>query len=133
MSSDMPLFSSGAYVLHSGERSKWKICCEALTDGDLQTLGSLLRDRLPPFSSVEGVPTGGLRFAEVMRQWQTGRSEDPLLICDDVYSTGDSLEAHRAGRWAIGAALFARRKVTQPWIMPLFSLMDDRYQNDLLF
>jgi adenine/guanine phosphoribosyltransferase-like PRPP-binding protein len=46
---------------------------------------------------------------------------DRLLIVDDVWTTGGSMEEHRAGRDAIGAVLFARGPVAD-WVTPLFTL-----------
>lgn len=113
------LFQAGDFTLHSGERSRWKIDCEALSEGEIRLLAALLIDLLPAFGAVEGIPRGGLRLAAALAPYATG---GPLLIVDDVYTTGGSLEAHRAGREAIGAVLFARRPVTQSWIFPLFTL-----------
>lgn len=116
------LFQTGVFALHSGERSSFKIDCDALTDGELTTLAGLLVPRLPPYYAVEGVPRGGLRLAPIMREHRSGNPTDPVLIVDDVYTTGASMEEQRGDRWAIGAVLFARRPVTHPWIMPLWSL-----------
>jgi hypothetical protein len=118
------LFQRGNLILHSGQPSWWKIEADSLTDAELSVLAQLLAQRLPPFGRVEGVPRGGLRLAEALAPWVCG--EDRLLICDDVYTTGASMEAHRAGREAIGAVLFAREPVTQDWITPLFALTPPR-------
>lgn len=72
-----------------------------------------------PFGSVEGVPTGALQLAAELEAYQT---EGPLLIVDDVYTTGGSMEKHRDGRECIGAVVFARNPVTQDWIKPLFTM-----------
>lgn len=113
------LFRLQATTLHSGERSRWKIDCDALTDGDIATLADLIAERVGPFSAVEGVPNGGLRLAEALRRYQT--SHRPLLIVDDVLTTGASLEAQRAGREAIGAVIFARREPPS-WVSALFQM-----------
>ena len=34
----MILFQSGHFTLHSGAHTFWKVDCDALTDGDLDTL-----------------------------------------------------------------------------------------------
>jgi len=44
-----------------------------------------------------------------------------LLIVDDVCTTGASMEAHRRGRDALGAVLFARGPVPS-WVYSLFSM-----------
>jgi len=68
------------------------------------------------FGAVEGVPSGGLRFAEALRQYQ---SAGPLLIADDVLTTGASMELHRAGRDALGVVIFARGPCPA-WVAPKF-------------
>lgn len=99
------LFESGQFKLHSGDISSWRINVEALTSTDLATVASWAADRIGRFGSVEGVPTGGLRLAESLSPYAT---EGPLLIVDDVLTTGSSMEKQRAGRDAIGFVIFAR-------------------------
>ncbi len=52
------------------------------------------------------MPIGGLRLAQAMQPYVS--SSGPLLIVDDVLTTGQSMEKHRAGREAIGAVIFMR-------------------------
>lgn len=65
------LFQGGCFTLHSGQESDWIIDCNSLTDEDWQTLAHmayrLLQKTWARFGIVEGVPTGGLKFAEAMR------------------------------------------------------------------
>ena len=115
------LFQSGQFVLSSGAVSPWKIECDALTEHDVETIAAMLFPVLMPFSSVEGVPQGGLRLAEAMRVYQSA-GEGGLLIVDDVLTTGGSMERQRRGRaMAQGAVIFARQR-PQPWITPLFQM-----------
>lgn len=107
----MNLFRSGEFTLHSGIETRWKIECDALTGHDLHTLASIIARNIPPFRTVEGVPTGGLRLATMLREYETLYIGDPLLIVDDVLTTGASYEKQRAGRDAIGVVLFARGKL----------------------
>lgn len=113
------LFRLAAVTLHSGRVSDWKIDCDALDDEDLRCVATLLVRQLPAFGSVEGVPKGGLRLADAIRPFQT---TGLLLIVDDVLTTGGSMEAHRAGREAIGAVVFSRADFWKllPWVTPLF-------------
>ena len=127
----MNLFQTGFFKLHSGTASNFKIDCDALTDEDINTIALQLVQRLPKFRAVEGVPQGGLRLAEAMQKYTyTSQSDSglfveigwPLLIVDDVYTTGGSMEEYRAGRVdTIGAVIFAR-KPTPHWVTPLFRL-----------
>lgn len=119
----MNLFQLGNFTLHSGKTSRWKICCEALSPSDWEALAVMTVEELnlPPFMSVEGVPRGGLDFAHYLRpfaSWQAGR---PVLLVDDVLTTGASMEVVRAGRQAIGVVLFARGPLL-PWVKALFRL-----------
>lgn len=117
------LFRLGEVTLSSGQQSDFKIDCDALTDADLQCIAKLLASRLPPYNEVFGVPAGGLRLAAAMRKFgQEG--EYPLLIVDDVLTTGASMECKRADRNAVGAVIFARGPVPS-WITPLFTMTSE--------
>lgn len=87
-----------------------------MTDPDWECLAWLLKEKLPAFGAVEGVPRGGLKLAAELRKYATS---GPLLIVDDVLPSGGSMERHRNGRDAIGAVVFARKSVPS-WIVPLF-------------
>lgn len=115
------LFVAQQQRLHSGIVSNWKIECDSLTDGDIALLARLMAERIGQFSAVEGVPRGGLRIANELRRyaWSYG----PLVIVDDVCTTGNSLETQRAGREAIGFVIFARGP-TPSWARALFTLDD---------
>lgn len=124
----MSLFQRGKFTLHSGQVSNYKIDADFLTDEDIETIALMLKDRLPPFGAVEGVPSGGLRLAAVMQHFVTPFSQRQgvrgargLLIVDDVFTTGTSMEEYRAGRDTLGAVIFARA-ATPEWIKPLFRL-----------
>ncbi len=113
-----PLFEAGYFRLHSGEETTWRINCEVLSDDDVRTLAAIIASHCT-FGSVEGVPTGGLRLAEALRPLAT---TGPLLIVDDVLTTGSSMEEHRAGRDAIGYVIFDRSGgCRQPWVRALWS------------
>ena len=124
MSEKLNLFKTGFVRLHSGQQSSFKIDCDALSDEDISSIALQLTIRLPMFYEVEGVPQGGLRLAKAMEKFivpfQPIRS-DKLLIVDDVFTTGASMEEHRANRRAIGAVIFARTN-TPDWITPLFRM-----------
>jgi orotate phosphoribosyltransferase len=123
------LFQHGKFVLHSGEYSSYKIECDALTISDWFTVARLVRQRVPPFRTVEGVPRGGSPLARALREFRTVNGG--LLIVDDVWTTGGSMEAHRAGREACGAVLFAR-STPAPWVVPVFLLSPDPHNFTVL-
>lgn len=86
----MSLLQLGNYVAASGKTLKWKIECDALTDDDWRCLAAMARDIVKPFSSVWGVPRGGVRFAQFLREHVTLGAENVLLV-DDVLTTGGSI------------------------------------------
>jgi hypothetical protein len=112
--------------LHSGGVSDYKIECDALTTSDWYALAHIIKARLPGFRSVEGVPRGGLQLQEFLVPFATGDELDPLLIVDDVLTSGRSMEDHRAGRCAIGAVVFARGPAPE-WVYALFTLNESRH------
>lgn len=124
----MNLFQKGDYRLASGERSWFKIDCDALTTADLTVLAELLSERVEPFSNVYGVPTGGLRLASLMREYVT-EGVDSVLVVDDVWTTGGTIRAFekavlRAHDWKKTsqlAVLFARTPVPMT-VRTLFQL-----------
>ncbi len=136
----MTLFQAGDFVLASGARSSWKIECDALTRDDWEALAAIAAERLPPFGAVEGVPRGGLLFAEALRKYSRSCSVSyphpahdwcdgtplPILIAEDVVTTGGSMERFRAklnlsGQSVVGVAAFARGTCPE-WVIPLFRL-----------
>lgn len=128
----MNLFQLGNFQLHSGQTSNFKIDCDSLTDSDIETIAFLIAER-QPFGRVEGVPRGGLRLAAALEKYalpankRKGRyGAKELLIVDDVWTTGNSMEKHRAGRDANGAVIFARG-LTAWWVDPLFLMNSGDY------
>jgi pantetheine-phosphate adenylyltransferase len=112
------LFQTGHFVLASGATSGWKIECDGISPAEWDALALMASEMLPPFGSVEGVPRGGIPFADALRKYAT---QGPLLICEDVVTTGGSMERYRAGREANGVAVFARG--TPPdWVVPIFTM-----------
>ncbi len=123
----MNLFMFGDYTLNSGAKSRWKLECDALIVEDIKALAEMIRQMVGGFSSVEGVPTGGLRLAAELRRF-AGFS-GPHLIVDDVLTTGGSMERtkdqHLAthGGNVIGAVVFARGQCPH-WIKAVFQMSE---------
>lgn len=117
------LFQTGQWTLHSGQTSDFKINCDALATDDIRTIGYRLHQLIAPYRYALGVPQGGLKLAEMMNEWKTGKPEDPVLICDDVYTTGGSLSDFRehVASGAIAVVIFARTPPPE-WITPLFTM-----------
>jgi len=112
----MNLFVRGRFVAHSGGVLDWKIECDALTDADIECIAWVFSTKIGDFGSVEGIPRGGVRLAEAMRKYA---SKGPLLVADDVFTTGNSMEEQRNHRFAKGVVIFATSP-TPYWIRPLF-------------
>lgn len=116
-----PLFRYGNFTLASGATSTWKIDCDALTSEDWDALAAMAVQILPPFGYVEGVPQGGIPFANALRRYRTEGSKT-LLIAEDVVTTGGSMERFRGGRaLTIGVVVFARGRCPE-WVIPLFQM-----------
>ena len=114
----MSLFKLGDFTLYSGAKSVFKIDCDALTDEDWDTLAYLINQRCK-FSSVLGVPNGGLKLEAALQKYVT---IGPALIVDDVLTTGTSMDEARHNspyKSHIGYVVFARSKCPS-WINALF-------------
>ena len=116
------LFQTGDFTLASGQRSSWKIECDALTPADWEGLAAIAAETLHPFGEVVGVPRGGLLFAQALVKYTT---EGPLLIVDDVWTTGESMKVyaarHHPNRYWLGCVVFARN-VPDYWVRALFTM-----------
>lgn len=116
----MPLFDPNYFIGSAGDVLQWKVECDALTEEDWTALAKIAGPHLK-FGSVEGVPYGGLPFAHAMRPYIT---EGPLLIVDDVLTTGASMITQRDGREAIGLVAFQRGPYIPLWIRPIWRLSE---------
>jgi orotate phosphoribosyltransferase len=120
----MNLFEKKKWIMHSGEASDFKIECDALTYDDWDTIAYLISKHFS-FVNVVGVPLGGLALAKALKKYK--KSLGPLLIVDDVLTTGTSMEEmkdtylERYNNNIIGVVVFARGKCPN-WITPIFSM-----------
>ena len=105
---------------YSGMILPFKIDCDTLTPEDWKCLAWKVSGLVAPFGIVEGVSRGGCPLAYWLKPYKT-KSSLSLLIVDDVLSTGQSMEAQRAGRKAMGVVIFARG-LCPKWITPLFQM-----------
>ena len=113
------LFVKQDLILHSGEKSDFKIECDALTDEDLECLAYLVSKKYS-FFRVRGVPTGGERLAAKLEKYESDDAEDFLLV-DDVLTTGNSMEHCKKQILGNvnGVVIFARGNCPE-WIEPIF-------------
>lgn len=83
------LFQWGQFKSAAGLDLDWKIECDALDPDDWDCIANVAAPMLHPFSAVCGVPYGGLPLASALNRYIT--TEGPLLIVDDVWTTGKSM------------------------------------------
>lgn len=115
------LFQRGNFPLHSGQTSRFKIDCDALTLGDWKTLADLI-SRNFRFREVVGIPTGGLLLAYALEKYIEPDSSLPVLIVDDVLTTGGSIRQELARiPNSVGVVVFARGKCPER-VTPIFQL-----------
>ena len=115
--------------LHSGDRSQFKIECDALDDKDIECLAWITSTYLiGKFSEVHGVPRGGIRFAKALEKYKS--EEGAVLIVDDVYTTGNSLKEFTREYLKTSeipsppmrfVVIFARNEPPE-WIIPIFKM-----------
>ena len=118
------LFQLGQFTLHSGKESSFKIECDALTFEDWKTIAHIIGSTFS-FKEVEGIPTGGLILENLLKPYRRETGTYSLLIVDDVFTTGGSMEKHRNKRSDVhGVVLFSRvpEKMMPYWIDAIFSM-----------
>ena len=123
----MNLFQSVDFISHSGLELKWKIECDALSDPEWFTISQMIMEISVPFKEAIGIPRGGTKLGSLLNQYGTGKREDPVLLVDDVLTTGESMnEFKRKRQWRnpvkyIGWVVFARNKCPD-WVTALFQM-----------
>ena len=122
----MNLFQKVDIILNSGKPSDFKIECDALTDEDIECFAHLISKKYT-FRKVVGVPRGGVRIEDALQKYTTNNDEHPLLMVDDVLTTGGSMIRHRdmyedmGYHDIVGVVLFARGECPD-WIEPVFKM-----------
>jgi len=118
----MSLFIRQNIILHSGQKSDFKIECEALTDEDIETLAYLISKKFR-FSRVIGIVRGGMRLMLAMEQYISPEEKFPVLIVDDVLTTGGSMEdaKKKLGEPCLGVVIYARGECPY-WVYPVFQM-----------
>ena len=121
------LFKSVDFKSHSGLELKWKIECDALSDPEWFTISQMIMEISVPFKEAIGIPRGGTKLGSLLNQYGTGKRKDPILLVDDVLTTGESMKQFKTKRsWRypsdyIGWVVFARTK-TPKWVTALFQM-----------
>ena len=91
----MDLFQYGEFKSHSGLTLNWKIECDALSEKDWACLAAMIMEREKiPFCRAEGIPRGGQPLARALNKYATDIPTDRVLICDDIWTTGNSFREY---------------------------------------
>ena len=121
------LFQSVDFKSHSGLDLTWKIEMDTLSDPEWFTICRMIMEYSSPFREAIGIPRGGIKLGNLLNQYGTGKREDPVLLVDDVLTTGESMnEFKRKRQWRnpikyIGWVVFARNKCPD-WVTALFQM-----------
>ena len=110
----MSLFSLGDFTSHSGKLLHWKIECDHLTEDDWECIAFMIQER-QDFQEVIGIPKGGIPLQNALDKYKTFNMAAPLLIVDDVLTTGKSFQEFNQNR---GLAPFIVRWVVFSRIEP---------------
>ena len=134
------LFQSVDMIGHSGGKLKFKIECDALSTNEWDCLAEIIYDNEPRnFGEVVGIPRGGLPLAHALEGYATGKEEDPILIVDDVLTTGGSMNTFQSDyfrnrdprRGYFGWVVFSRIPLehsSNDWISSIFMMPHTRKQ-----
>jgi hypothetical protein len=134
------LFRKVDFQMHSGGIAHYKIECDALTDGDIETLAWIIAQKSQQMTGedrtgirdVYGVPRGGCRLANALQKHRD-RWGSIRLIVDDVLTTGASMEKAKSDLgWtdAYGVVIFARHQCPS-WVYPVFSMQYFNVRDEL--
>ncbi len=87
----MALFVDEEFTSHAGLQLGWKIEMDALYESDWRCLAKMIMEyEKRPFKEAVGIPRGGARLGQILNEYGTKDPKDPVLIVDDVYTTGTS-------------------------------------------
>ena len=122
------LFEEKDFIGHSGDPLKWKIECDALSSNEWKCISTMIMEyETRPFCSAIGIPRGGIALSRFLNEYATGNYDDPYLICDDVLTTGGSMDEFTNSYFRnrkpnyFGWVVFARNK-PQHWVKALFQM-----------
>jgi len=124
----MNIFQEVDFKSHSGLDLSWKIECDGVSKKEWKCLTEMIMDyEKRPFQSAIGIPRGGVVLGSYLNQYSTENPDDPILIVDDVLTTGGSMEEFKRERMFrnptkyIGWVVFARGFPPQ-WCRALFQM-----------
>jgi len=122
------LFQEVDFTGHSGDQLHWKIEMDVLHEREWECIARMIMEYTKPFGEVVGIPRGGLKLSSPLEKYATNDPQHPLLIVDDVLTTGGSMEhfceqyfRNREPRPYIGWVVFARAYCPS-WVKALFQM-----------
>ena len=124
----MNLFQEIDFVGHSGDNLHWKIECDALSDSDWKCLAFMISEHEPrPFQAAIGIPRGGVKLGIYLNEYSTQNPKHPYLICDDVLTTGRSMNEYKDKYFSkydcFGWVIWNRGKFENiDWVKSLFTM-----------
>ena len=112
------LFAYGNFISHAGKPLKWKIECDAISPQEWDCLAHMVMEiQKEPFRSVEGIPRGGVPFANALSKYATGDESHQPMIVDDIFTTGKSFTDYmkenypdKVSAYGYRWVVFARKK-----------------------
>ena len=85
------LFQQSNFKSHAGLDLTWKIECDAISDAEWECFAKMISEiETRQFSKVIGIPRGGVKLQNALSNYVSGNAFDPVLIVDDVWTTGTS-------------------------------------------
>jgi orotate phosphoribosyltransferase len=121
------LFEIGDFILHSGQRTNFRINCDVLTAEVWRAIAAFAAPIIGDFTQIHSIPRGGDALANAMQPYAnfapTPRSVT-VLICDDVLTTGASMKKAQNMYPDVrtkGLVLYARGPAPN-WIKVVFTL-----------
>ena len=125
------LFQEGTFKSASGLKLDWKIECDALSEWDWEWAAKHISNKFA-FRNVYTIFPGGDQFASVLSKYVRPDDSRLQIICDDVLTTGRSMETKKkeilmndpllSENDIQGVVLFQRRPTLINWIYPIWRM-----------
>lgn len=123
---NIDLFQKIDFISHAGLPLTWKLECDAISKDEWIALAHIIREyEKQDWHKAVGIPRGGVPLGEALNKYSTGDPKDPVLVVDDVYTTGKSFKDYVKENYpndnVIQWAVFAR-KPTEDGVKALFTM-----------
>ena len=123
---NIDLFQKINFISHAGLPLTWKIECDAISPEEWIVLAHIIREFEPRnWRAAVGIPRGGVALGEALNKYGTQNIDDPVLVVDDVYTTGKSFRDYVTENYpdeeVLQWCVFAR-KPTEFGVKALFTM-----------